>query len=172
MKAAIIATGVFVVILLVYLGAYAYSAQHLEVTDLSFELSGVSAEGFSLMGDLTVLNNGLVPVGIEYATYSVFLDEELANGSVVVDSWVWPGETEDYSVTVDVNWAPAAELALNLLTPEGTFVTVSGDIYLVGSVSIPFEVEVDVEPFLKQFIKDTISENVGNLIDSVKNWFG
>jgi hypothetical protein len=167
---------VFIIIIcfLIYSGLYVYSLSKVEVIDVRVNnLQDVGLSGFTLGGEVDVYNGGVLKVDISQITYSLVLDgtgNTLASGLISGDE-IPVKETVSFPFSNKINWIPTAELAWNLITPGKTYATLRGTVYVADlgfiDFKIPFEKKIDLEAYIRQFVKNKVEEAVENVTEAV-----
>lgn len=173
-------------IFLLFGGIYVYSLSKVEVRSINFNnLGDISLSGFTLNGYVEVYNGGLIPIGIDHIQYDVILEktgDRLANG-YVQGATISPGKIEQFHITNRINWIPTAEMAVDLLNPGGTYIKISGNVYIVNlqiiEFKMPFQQRFDIKQYISQFITNTVQQvvdtgkkiinEVGNAISNNQN---
>ena len=163
-------------ILILLVGLYIYSLSKVEIQKISVTaLQEISLSGFTLAGDVMLYNGGILPVGVDYIEYEVILEKsnnQLAIGRID-GKIIPPKQTIDFSISNKINWVPTLEVALSLITPAKTQAVIKGKIHLnIIDFKIPFETKVDLEPYIKQFVKKKFDETVDKIKAGLNKFFG
>ena len=173
---------IFVILLLVAIviaGLYGYSLSQVQVRDVRISsLQDISFSGFTLGGSIELYNGGILPVGVDYVTYKVVLEEtdlELASGRIEGKT-ISPKNVESFPFSNKVNWVPSAELALRLVTPGKSYAKVSGIVNVadfgIVDFKVPFEARVDLESYIRQFARQKIEQTIDRATKAVQDTVG
>jgi len=157
-----------------YAGLYVNALSKVELREVVIEdVGAVSVQGFDLKGHLDLYNGGLVKVKIHSITYDVTLDangEQLTEGTIVGKE-LPSKETTRFDIINFVDWKPTSQIALNLITPRDTYATINGVVYVSRSdyidIRIPFTQQIDLEPYIKQFIQNKVNEVISDVGDAL-----
>jgi hypothetical protein len=166
---ALLIISIIIVGILGYSGLYAYSLSKVKVIDVSINsLENVNPNGFTLGGDISVYNGGTLKADVSKIIYSVVLDktgDQIASG-LIEGRKIASKETANFSFSNRINWTPAADLALDIITGGNSNATLKGSAYVadLGFVELkaPFEKKIDLEAYIRQFVNSKIAEQAGN----------
>jgi len=161
MKKIIILVIIILVLIGLYLGVYAYSLSKVEIKEIKInKLEEISSSEFTINGYCEVYNNGIIPVKVSHVEYIISLDKNnhtLATG-FVQGGKIPPKESVKYPISNKVEWIPTSELLLEIITPGDTYATISGEVYVVFNIILPFTEKINLEEYIKQFITGQIEE--------------
>ena len=168
---------IVIIILAVVLSLYVYSLYHIKIEDVQVNaLQDVSLSGFTVGGNISVHNGGLLPVGVDKIEYSIVLEDsgnELASG-IINGSFVMPAKTAEFPFLNSIKWVPTAEIAVNMLTGGNTYVKITGDATVISDIKLPFEKRIDLKPYITQFAKQKVQEivsgNINETAQKVVEW--
>ncbi|MBU0536726.1 MAG: hypothetical protein KKE20_07195 [Nanoarchaeota archaeon] len=173
--------GVTILILVsvvLYAGIYIYSLTKIEYTGMeNITFSDISMTGMTMNSQLKLYNGGLVRAKIDNITYDINLEstgERIAEG-FIDGKTILAGQAEVFPASSRIHWAPSADAALSLLTQEATYILINGTVHVseleFTEIGIHFEKQVDIEPYLAQFISAKLNQTtldlVGSLIDAL-----
>jgi LEA14-like dessication related protein len=160
---------VVMILSMIYAGAYYYSVQRVEITNVVFtDIQNVTTGGFTVAGSLEIINRGIVPITVESISYDVLLEgsgEILSRGSIQ-GSTIPPGRSVTLPVAGRITWVPAAELLLEIITPGASYAIINGNVNIRESVvaaSLPFQARINIESYLRQFVRDRIERIIDRL---------
>jgi len=168
---------IVIIILAVVLSLYVYSLYHIKIEDVQVNaLQDVSLSGFTVGGNISVHNGGLLPVGVDKIEYSIVLEDsgnELASG-IINGSFVMPAKTAEFPFLNSIKWVPTAEIAVNMLTGGNTYVRISGEVTVIDwsfiEIKLPFEKRMDLKPYVMQFAKQKVQEIASGSVEKVIEW--
>ncbi len=166
---ALLIISIIIVGVLGYSGLYAYSLSKVKITDVRINnLENVNSNGFTLGGDISVYNGGMLKADISRIIYSLALDKtgDRIGSGIIEGGKIAAKETANFSFSNRINWTPSADLALNIITGGNSNATLKGSAYVadLGFVEfkVPFEKKIDLENYIRQFVNDKIAEQAGN----------
>jgi LEA14-like dessication related protein len=166
----LIAAGIILIIVLVYVALYAYSLSKVEVRNVQVDsLRDVTPSGFTLSGAVEVYNGGIVPVRIDAITYNVTLSknsQHLTTGTIA-GAKIGPKQTAQYRFNNTINWVPSAAFAYEIITGGDTDAIMQGTVSINSLMEVPFERRIDLGEYLKQFMGNSL----GAAVDTIKGWF-
>lgn len=175
MKPVKLAFLILTTILIGYVILYFYSLSKIEVRSMEIkDLQDVSLKGFNLGGNIELYNGGVMEVSIDHLEYTVVLESsgsEISKG-YIEGAKIPAKQSVTFPISSEIYWVPTAELALNLITSKNTYAKIKGDAYVnlkIYPVKVPFEKRIDLEPYIKQFVKNKIEQAVNNLKDELAN---
>jgi LEA14-like dessication related protein len=165
-----------VLTILIYGALYIYSLYQIKVVDVNVNsLQDISLKGFTLGGDIEVYNEGFVSVSIDHIVYDVILE---GSGNKLTEGYVRGGvipakKATNFHFSNKINWVPSAELASNLIIPGKTYANIDGEIYVKDlfftDVKVPFQKRVDLEYYIRQFVKKKAEQTVDNVTEAIIN---
>jgi anionic cell wall polymer biosynthesis LytR-Cps2A-Psr (LCP) family protein len=176
MKWALSGLGLILIISVLYSLAYLYSLTQVTVERIEVNsLQDVSMTGFTLGGNIFVRNDGIVDVSIRHIQYAVTLQatqQELANGIIPGDK-VPAGSSVAFPMSTRINWVPTAVFAKQLFNGGNTKILIHGTVDVanlgITSITVPFEKEIDLGEYIRQFIMEEVKQVVQAVSETVKN---
>jgi hypothetical protein len=153
----------FMIIISLYLHSIlAFDVRDVMITDISGNL-----EEFKIDGYILVVNKGLFTLFIDEVNFFIVLKENnktISEGNIP-SAAIIKGENNLFFST-DVKIDPAISLATKLLEKGGTYVTFKGNISLrFIPITIPFNEEFDIEPYLFEYTEKGIKKAIGNIFE-------
>jgi hypothetical protein len=175
----ILAIFLLVLVVLAYAGLYVYSLSKVEIRDLKFNsMQNVSATGFTLNGYIEIYNGGILPVSMDHINYDIILE---SSGSVLTSGYIEgkkipAGKSVMFPTSNYINWIPTAELAAGMFDKNDTYAIVKGTAYIADvkftEFKIPFEVRINLEQYIRQFIASKIDTFVDKASDFITGMIG
>ncbi|MFO8015479.1 MAG: LEA type 2 family protein [Candidatus Woesearchaeota archaeon] len=161
-----------ILLIMIYLGAYAHSISKIEVAGANFEdFEDINLDGFTLNWNIELYNGGVVPVRMEGITYEIALENSsriIGTGSVDGNR-IPPGRSVRFPVSSRIDWVPSQRLILKLFQEGDTYAVVKGTVHVadlgLAGFNVHFEEKVDIEQYLKQFATAKAEEFLGSLAD-------
>ncbi|MBD3313670.1 hypothetical protein GF345_04470 [Candidatus Woesearchaeota archaeon] len=160
-----------------YAGLYIYTLSEIQYHGMDVSrINDIDSSGFTVYGNMEIYNGGIVEVRMDNITYNVLLDSgrEIARGNIQGKT-LEPKTSREFHFSSRINWVPTTDVALRLLSPESTYATINGtvnvrDIKFI-KFDIPFRKEVDIEPYVAQFISAKLNKTTldiaGSLIEAL-----
>lgn len=138
-KQILVGTAIFFLIIGV---VYIYSLTQVRLSKVQITKAGeINIDGFSLSGNIELVNEGVSPVKINHISYDILYGNSnniLTTGYVV--GGVIPAKSlGEYTFSNDIKWEPSSELAQELLKPGNSLSEAVGLVKLANFKVIYFD---------------------------------
>ena len=135
-----------------------------------FEITGVSAisaDYFSITGNLYVKNPSQVDIPVDSVDYEVVMKENnqlLGTGSL--NSFiVTKSQTTKIPLNQQIQWTSG--LAAASLTKDKVFIVIKGNVHVHNvNYPIPFSQEIDIKEYIDEFAGSQINQPAGGMINA------
>ena len=155
----LIILGMIILGSIAYYAAYMYSLKQVEIKDVEFNLAEISLKGAAVKGDVVLENKGIVGVTVEEIKIDIRIDGQRLGGAIVQGDKIAAGAKEKYPMEVDIDWAPTAQAAIDLLQQKNNELIIEGKVK-VGMHALRFEKRIDLTEYLLQFTTEKIVEKM------------
>ncbi|MEK6916357.1 MAG: hypothetical protein AABW92_01310 [Nanoarchaeota archaeon] len=124
-------------------------------------IQDITTDSFTITGNLLVNNPSKLSIPVKSVDFDIILKEskELLTSGHISSFNLEIGES-NIPIEQEVNWVPTAQLALELITKEHVYALVVGKIKInlpgLEKYEIPFNKEVDIKDYVKQFASEQI----------------